>query len=39
VPHANRWSIMLKTELGVIRISLAKGLPEQVIDQTSIPKN
>lgn len=36
VLHANRWSIMLKTELDVIRISLAKGLPQQVIDQTSI---
>ena len=36
VLHANRWSIMLKTELDVIRISLAKGLPKHVIDETSI---
>ena len=36
VLHANRWSIMLKTELDVIRISLAKGLPEHVIEATRV---
>jgi sigma-B regulation protein RsbU (phosphoserine phosphatase) len=36
VLHANRWSIMLKTELDVIRISLAKGLPEHVIASTQV---
>ncbi|WP_462322301.1 SpoIIE family protein phosphatase [Halochromatium sp.] len=36
VLHAERWSIMLKTELDVIRISLAKGLPQQVIRETQL---
>jgi hypothetical protein len=36
VLHAGRWSIMLKTELDTIRISLAKGLPKQVIDSTYV---
>lgn len=36
VLHANRWSIMLKTELNVIRISLAKGLPEHILQTTQV---
>lgn len=36
VLHAERWSIMLRTELDVIRISLAKGLPKEVIQQTQL---
>ena len=36
VLHANRWSIMLKTELNVIRISLAKGLPEHILQTTHV---
>ncbi len=36
VLHAERWSIMLKTELDVIRISLAKGLPQEVIRETQL---
>ncbi|NEX18322.1 MAG: hypothetical protein C1943_17385 [Halochromatium sp.] len=36
VLHAERWSIMLKTELNVIRISLAKGLPQKVIRETQL---
>ncbi len=36
VLRAERWSIMLKTELDVIRISLAKGLPTEVIRETQL---
>ena len=36
VLHANRWSIMLKTELNVIQISLAKGLPEHILETTQV---
>lgn len=36
VLHASRWSIMLKTELDMIRISLAKGLPQPVIEETQL---
>lgn len=36
VLHAERWSIMLKTELDVIRISLAKGLPQNVVRETQL---
>lgn len=36
VLHAERWSIMLKTELDIIRISLAKGLPSEVVKKTQI---
>lgn len=36
VLHSDRWSIMLRTELDVIRISLAKGLPTEVIRETQL---
>ncbi len=36
VLKAERWSIMLKTELDVIRISLAKGLPTEVVERTEV---
>jgi sigma-B regulation protein RsbU (phosphoserine phosphatase) len=36
VLRAERWSIMLKTELDIIRISLAKGLPAEVVKKTQV---
>lgn len=36
VLHATRWSIMLKTRGDVIRISLARGLPQHVVEQTRV---
>lgn len=34
--HARRWSIMMKTELNVLRIKLANGLPENIIEHTRV---
>ena len=36
VLQASRWSIMLKTELDVMRIVRAKGLSRSIIDQTQL---
>lgn len=34
--RAGRWSIMLKTELDGIRISLARGIPNEVVKRTQL---
>ncbi len=35
---SHRWSIMLKTDFDLIRISMAKGIPEKIVSQTVIKR-